>query len=339
MRFTKYQKNVIKKIASGEVHDIYTYLTTYNLVSLAQYNRNEIEQAFISDDIPKEYYYPQNLQPKLSTVETPNNFHNKVMQGAINPEKYNRFSLKLNHNMGIKHLSWSGIEYELNFYDGVYIAKSFNDIVTFLSIWQYLKSQMLILDLPSELTAKTLGLFYEKHTRATINQPKALADRIKKINFTDYSYDDNNYFNGIEYIFSIEHCTICKEYLGRKLYPTPELNVFIQKNFKTTEEKTQSSALLAAWLAIFVSIVLSVIPNIQKPDSEYLSEIVAELKEIETQLQDSNNQFNIYNKDLTTILKGIKKQLEHLDASSDLSEIISQINCILEKELDDTLIP
>lgn len=334
MRFTKHQKNIIKKIASGEIQDIYTYLTTYNLVSLAQYNRNEIEQAFLNDDIPKEYYYPQNLQPKFSTIETPNDFEKKVKQGAINPEKYSKLSLNLNYNMGIKHLTWAGINYELNFYNGIYIANSFNDIATFLSIWQYLKSEMLILDLPSDLTAETLGLFYEQHMGTTLKQSETLSDRIKKINFTDCSYDDNNYFNGIDYTFSVEHCTICKEYLGRKLYPTPELNTFIQRNFKTAEEKTQSSALLAAWLAIFVAILLPAIPTSQKSDSEYLSEIVTEIREIKTQLENSDDQLNSYNEELTTSLEEIKKQLESLDASSDFSEIVSQINCIL-KELDD----
>lgn len=334
MRFTKYQKNIIKKIASGEIQDIYTYLTTCNLVSLAQYNRNEIEQAFKDDNIPKEYYYPKKLTPKLSTIETPKNFAAKIKQGAINPDKYDKFSLNLNYNIGIKHLSWSHIDYELDFYHGVYIANSFNDIVTFLSIWQYLKSEMLILDLPANLTAETLGLFYERHTRTDLAQSEDISERIKKINFADCSYDDSNYFNGIDYTFSIEHCTICKEYLGRKLYPTPELNTFIQKNFKTTEEKTQSSALLAAWLAIFVAIILS----FQKSDSEYLSKIVTDINEIKTQLEDSNDQLINNNEELTTSLEGIKQQLKSLDKSSDFSEIVSQINCILE-ELDDTSTP
>lgn len=336
MRFTKYQQNIIKKIASGEIQDIYSYLTTCNLVSLAQYNRNEIEHAFKDDDIPKEYYYPKKLPPKISTIETPKEFAIKVEQGAINPDKYDKVSLNLNYNIGIKHLSWFDIDYELDFYKGVYIANSFNDIVTFLLIWQYLKSEMLILDLPADLTAETLGLFYERNTRTDLAQLENLSERIKKINFADCSYDDGNYFNGIDYTFSIEHCTICKEYLGRKLYPTPELNIFIQRNFKTTEEKTQSSALLAAWLAIFVAILLPIIQSFQKSDPEYFSDIITDIGEINTQLENSNDQSINFYEELTTSLEEIKQQLESLDKSSDFSEIVSKVNCILE-EIDDTL--
>lgn len=341
MRLTKHQQNIIRKIASGEIQDLYTYLISCNLDSYAQYNRAELEQSFMNDTIPKEYYYPQNLSPKFSTIEIPKEFEAKVNKGLINPDRYNKFSLKLNSNYGIKHLTWNGVDYELNFYNGVHIANSFNDIVSFLSLWQYLKSEMLILDLPADLTAKTLGLFYEKRTEPRFVQPENLEDCISKINFSDCSYDDSNYFNGIDYQFSFEHCTICKEYLGRKIYPTPELNTFIQRNFKTIEEKTQKSTLLAAWLAIFVAILLSIISNFQKHDSEYLLEIATEINNLQTQLSDSDEQLNNYNKELLIRLEEIKLQLEILDKSFDYSSISEQIDCILEElkrkpSMDDT---
>lgn len=284
MKFNKKQKEIIIKIVSGEIQDIYSYMSAFNLLSFVQFKKTEIEQSFFSDSLPKEYYFPRGLSPKLSTIETPDRFTKKVNAGLINPDNFNSFSLSLNYNYGIKHLSWDNNNYSINFYNGIYIANSFDDIVSFLSLWQYLKSEMLVIELPSDLTDKTLGLFYEKHIISSSAQPLSLEEKIKSINFESHTYNDDSYFNGVDYKFSTEKCTICKEYLGKKIYPTPELNLYIKRNFKTCEEKIQSSALFAAWLAIFVSVTLPLIPSPKSNEVKYLSEIAEEIDYLQDEL-------------------------------------------------------
>lgn len=284
MKFNKKQKEIIIKIVSGEIQDIYSYMSAFNLLSFVQFKKTEIEQSFFSDSLPKEYYFPRGLSPKLSTIETPDRFTKKVNAGLINPDNFNSFSLSLNYNYGIKHLSWDNNNYSINFYNGIYIANSFDDIVSFLSLWQYLKSEMLVIELPSDLTDKTLGLFYEKHIISSSAQPLSLEEKIKSINFESHTYNDDSYFNGVDYKFSTEKCTICKEYLGKKIYPTPELNLYIKRNFKTCEEKIQSSALFSAWLAIFVSVTLPLIPSPKSNEVKYLSEIAEEIDYLQDEL-------------------------------------------------------
>ncbi len=312
MRFNKKQKDIIMKIASGEIKDIYSYMTSLKLLSFAQFKKTEIEQAFYTDTLPKEYYYPIGLSPKLSIIETPDAFTRKVNEGLLNRDKYTRFSLSLKFDYGIKHLLWDNIEYDIDFYNGIYIANSFDDIISFLSLWQYLKSEMLVIELPSNLTVQTLGLFYEKQIMPVFTQPLSQEEKIKGINFENYTYDDSNYTNGIDYKFSTERCTICKEYLGKKIYPTPKLNLYIQQNFKTTEEKTQSSALFAAWLAIFVSVALPLIPSLPSNESKYLSEMATEINHLEKELTDIKEQSDIYGSETTTKLDEINKQIENI---------------------------
>lgn len=313
MKFNRKQKEIIRKMASGEIQDIYSYMTAFNLLTFAQFKKTEIEQAFFTDSFPKEYYFPLGLSPKFSTIETPDTFTQKVNAGLINPNKYDRFSLSLNYNYGIKHLSWDNKNYSIDFYNGMHIAKSFDDIISFLSLWQYLKSEMLVIELPSDLTDKTLGLFYEKQIISTPTQSLSQEEKIRGINFENHTYDDGNYSNGIDYKFSTEKCTICKEYLGKKIYPTPELNLYIQRNFKTCEEKTQSSALFAAWLAIFVSVALPLIPSPQSDEAKYLSEIVAEIDHLQDKLTTLKEQSSLYDSQVTEKLDEINEKIQDID--------------------------
>lgn len=319
MKFNKKQKEILKKIVSGEIQDIYSYMTTFNLTTFAQLKKAEIEQAFFCDSLPKKYYFPNGLSPKLSTIETPDSFTKKVNDGLINPDNFNSFSLSLNYNYGIKHLSWDNNYYNIYFYNGINIANSFDDIVTFLSLWQYLKSEMLVIELPSDLTDKTLGLFYEKHIMPSSAQPLSLEEKIKGINFESHTYNDDNYSNGVDYIFSTEKCTICKEYLGKKIYPTPELNLYIKRNFKTCEEKIQSSALFAAWLAIFVSVTLPLIPSQKSDEVKYLSEIAEEIDYLQDELTTLKEQSSLHDSQIAQKSEEINQKIQ------DITELLNTI--------------
>ena len=312
MKFNKKQKEILKKIVSGEIQDIYSYMTTFNLITFVQFKKSEIEQAFFNDSLPKEYYFPCGLSPKLSTIETPDSFTKKVNDGLINPDNFNSFSLSLNYNYGIKHLSWNNNYYSIDFYNGIYIANSFDDIVSFLSLWQYLKSEMLVIELPSDLTDKTLGLFYEKHIIPSSAQPLNMEKKIEGINFESHTYNDDIYFNGVDYIFSTEKCTICKEYLEKKIYPTPELNLYIKRNFKTCEEKIQSSALFAAWLAIFVSVTLPLIPSPKSEEVKYLSEIAEEIDYLQDELTTLKEQSSLHDSQATQKLEDINQKIQDI---------------------------
>lgn len=336
MKFNRKQKEIIRKIASGEIQDIYSYMNTFNLLTFAQFKKIEIQQAFFTDSIPKEYYFPVELSPQFSNIETSDTFTQKVNDGLVNPDKYKSFTLSLNYSYGIKHLSWDNEDYNIDFYNGIYIAKSFDDIISFLSLWQYLKSEMLVIELPSDLTDKTLGLFYEKQTLLPSTQPLSQEEKIKGINFENHTYDDRNYSKGIDYKFSTEKCTICKEYLGKKIYPTPELNLYIQRNFKTSEEKTQSSALFAAWLAIFVSVTLPLIPIPQNAESNYLSEMITEINHLEGELTNIKEQASIYNPEAVTKLNEIDQKIEKITDLLDTLELNNEQSSITN-EIDNQI--
>ncbi|MDD3014511.1 MAG: hypothetical protein PHC34_12480 [Candidatus Gastranaerophilales bacterium] len=257
MKFTQHQQQIIKHIKSGEIYDLESYLKQFDLCEYIKYDKETILNQFTQDDICKTYHYPCSLTPKAATVITDDEFIQKSNTRQIDCSKYCTLILKLKFDTGIKKVESNGEIHEVNFYDGVYIGKSFDYIIEFLTLWEYLKSELLILEVPAALSANTLGLFFEKSTDTLV-----LGNSLDNIDFCDSTYKDTPYLVDKLYSFSNEHYTICKEYISKRIYGTPKLNLFIQKGFKTSEEALQKSALIAAWLAILVSIFLTVLPYI-----------------------------------------------------------------------------
>ena len=106
---------------------------------------------------------------------------------------------------------------------------------------------------------------------------------------------------------------MCSNYFNKRIYPTTKLGIFINKHFKTTEEKTQNSALFAAWLAIFAAIFLTFLPHFQKYDTDYLRNISQDIQEIKTFIEIDDSQS---------------------DVTPKLDDIITQLNLLHFKEND-----
>ena len=263
MKLNKNQKSILKQIMSGKIFDLYSYIKCFDLGEFISYDKEEIAKLFSQDNICKEYYYPSNLKPLAANVLPAEIFYQKVSSKEIDENKYTYFSLSLNFCTGIKEVSISNKTYKINFYNGVYVAKSFETIIDFLSLWQYLKSEMLVLEVPNEITPETIGLFFEKNISSSNVNISSSSNQLKDIDYSTLSYSDVHYLKKNVYSFSNEHYIICKDFLSKRIYPTPQLKLYIQNKFRTTEEKIQQSALIAAWLAIFVSIFLTFMPYIR----------------------------------------------------------------------------
>lgn len=316
MKFTKHQKETIKRIYTGEIYDISSYLKYFNLGCLIKFDKDEILNRFNSDEIPKKYYCANSLKRKFSNIMSECDYTKKVLSGDINPENYSSYELHLSYNSGIKHEFWENTEYCLDFYNGVYIANCFDDILEFLTLWQFLISEMLILEVPHNFSADTLGLFYNKTPQFRV-ETISLNERIKCINFEDFTYDDQYYIKN-NYTLSQEHCLMCKEYMNKRIYPSTKLGVFITKHFSTYEENTQKKALFVAWLAIFVSIFLNFTQYFQSKDNLNIESITESLKDIKYSIEEKE-----LSEEISSKLDIIIKKLDIFSgkiSSKDMSE-------------------
>lgn len=306
MKLTKHQKETISKIFSGEIYDITSYLKHFNLGTEIKFDKNSIEESFTRDDLPKKYYYHSSVKRKPSNMLTETDYLQKLKNHEIDSNHYTDITLKLSYNTGIKQETWEGQKFTINFYEGVYIANSFQDVLEFLTIWQFLKSEMLILEVPQDFSHKVLGLFY---TKTALNKDDSLPieKRIKRIDFHTCTYDDQYYLNS-NYNLSHEHCLMCKEYLDKRICPSAKLGLFIKRRFKTYEEKTQNKALFVAWLAIFVSIALTFLPYLHKEESPNIDSITQDIHDIKHYIASSDPSQNIAQK-----LDSIIKKLNDID--------------------------
>lgn len=258
MRLNKKQKAILKHIKSGEIYDLFSYLKHYNLVKHIKYDKQEVNNLFNHDKICKKYYYPSNLTPTAVNVLTSEHFFERLNAREIDENRYTPASLSINFNCGIQNITIEEMIYEINFYEGVYIATSFDSIIDFLSLWQYLKSQMLILEVPVELSKETIGLFFKENTYSFKKINHKSTEILDLIDYSSFSLSDKYYLDNT-YSFSDKQYTICKAFLSKRIYPTTQLNIYIQNHFQTLEEYTQKSALRAAWLAILITVFLSII--------------------------------------------------------------------------------
>ena len=166
---------------------------------------------------------------------------------------------------------------------------------------------MLILEVPQNFSPKVLGLFYTK-TALNKDNSMPLENRIKNIDYKDFTYDDKYYLNN-NYTLSHEHCLMCKEYLDKRICPSARLGLFIKRRFKTYEEETQNNALFVAWMAIFVSIALTFLPYLHKEENSTLDSIAEDLHDIKYSIDSSD-----LNGDITQKLNSIIEKLNEVDS-------------------------
>lgn len=311
MKLTKHQKDTIRYIFTGKIYDITSYLKVFNLGTLIKYDKDAVIKQFNADNIPKIYYCNKMLHCKYSNVITEQDYLAKLHANELDSEKYSSYTLTLSYNTGVKTELWNGSNYTLNFYEGVYVANSFQDILEFLTLWQYLKSEMLILEVPQDFCVETLGLFYKKTQQDKDKLTLSCDDKIKNINFNDFTYDDQHYLNENKYTLSKEHCIMCKEYMTKRICPSARLGLYIKNHFTTYEEKTQNKALFVAWLAIFVSVGLTFAPFLQQNNIPEIDSITNDIRKIKTTINSFQN-----NTELIKILNDINEKLDILIESS-----------------------
>ena len=324
MKFSKHQKEILKKINEGKVFNITSYLETFNLRNFIKYDMNEVNTLFQNDPLPKKFYYPNNIPPRPSMVISENEFYKREKEHTLSPDKYNSLNINLSYTCGIQHKTLDGLTFTLDFYKGVYVSTCFDKIIEFLSLWQYLKSEMLILDAPYDPGNEDIGIFFSKTSSYPMDYLKNWQERIKDIDFVNHTYSDQHYLSGYKYIFSDEYFNICKEFWNRRIYKTAKLSLFIQKRFQTTEENMQNNALVAAWLAILVAVILPFLP-IGNNDLKYIED---KIEQIESQLDATRNN--------TSTLPQIQSELTASLSSQkaeELMEKIDKISSLLENYL------
>lgn len=318
MKFTKHQKEIIKAINCGKVYDMYTYLQYFNLLEKFQYDLNLIKRNF-------EEEYGQNLYKVLKKGKSQYSFgvNGGYYKSELKEEDFEYKKATLDLECLKQTSSYGDKQFTFNPVDkaGVEIAKSFESIKEFIVIWSYLTTNLLVLEVPKEVEPKDIGIFFEKRSVAeskyfkyqnlVVRNPlskvlkkEGIQDLLSEMNVNSTSQNISA-INYVDEIIKInkDNLVVCNKHISKKLLSTPELELFIKRNYKTQDQINYFCALVPAYLSVLICIIVPIIQGLDDSDSilreKHVHEIKQELKTIQMKLESLNNEMY----DVNTYLK------------------------------------
>lgn len=282
MKLSKYQKEIIAHIQNNEITDIYSFVKYYNLGIDVGHNKSAIQNDF------RKRYSENKYKCKKDKFGNDECIIEEIDEHYV----WAKPILDYFGSEG-QVIESNNITHGFSLYESTYICENINAIISFIALWQYLKSEGLIIELPKSCSKKDMGLFLRKEPiehdskESLLEGDLRLSDMsINVVNFLDWKYViDKNSFE------------VCLPYLNMKLYPAPELSQYIVKKHKTLEEIREQRNIqiaLAGVLIAFITSVASIIISCQ--DKGYyneLHEINNSLQEIHADLYEKPYEDNI----------------------------------------------
>ena len=274
MKFDKEQKEIIQAINNEEVYDIESFVKKFGYYEKFVAN---IEQA--------KKNFKKKKKGKTFEIEfLDSSFPEPVVQRMKVPGK-------LQLEAETRDIIFEGERYKYELWDenGFLIATSIDKIVGFISIWEYLKSELEILEIDKEVSKTELELFFKR------NKVQESGRIICVSNYNDEGvvYRRASLYIDEDITIDEEQLKIWKKYFTKRILPTPTLNKYITDGFKTEEEKISKQSVIVAVFAIIISIVTFVFTiyttyNVD-PSENNLKTIQQELKNIEKYLRVKDN--------------------------------------------------
>lgn len=356
MKFTKHQKEIITRINSGEIYDIYSYLKSFNMLKNFTIDKSTIEAKFNTEQNDKKYKVLKQGVSPTSIHMDPNTFKIQTSFNKLEDGDFEYKSAELVFDKIKAEVTYKEKKYVFDPCNniGINIAISFNHIKEFIAIWSFLYKELYVLEVPKAIRKEEIGVFFAIHNKEIEEEAtkKAQEEAIKKSglvklidnpkytpakfseenrklvenfmwNFSGPKVDAYKYTDEI-LKFNEDNFIICDYYLDKKILSTPELELFIKKHFKTSEQVNFYWALVPAYLAIIVSVLT---PFLQKPDNTEVIKIQGQL----TEMQQEISQLEITNAQLQSIIDKLDNiNIEKYD-DSELKEILSEIIKAIER--------
>ena len=353
MHFTSHEKEIIKKIASGEIKDISSYLKVFNLTTFRQLNKDKIEKRLKLEENGKTYKCLKSDQSNamFRTVNTVNSSGMPVSKVEIMPvshkdEDYVNItaSLSFDESTYTVDLGDDSSRYTYDYFQGINITNSFSDIKTFLTIWQFLKSEGLVLEVDKEVSKENYEPFFEykpieetsygrnrQKCSVSLEQSDYILTKIKEFKidsiFQRIPRDSiKDYREYIDYNFEYNKANelICSQFINKQIYGNPELDTFIRKRFRTKEQRNYMHALIPAYLSIFVSVGIALWPQ----NNDDITRIQKQLNEIQSVLDNEKIP------DLSKIEKELQIIIDNTALISEIDKNIDEsIKDIVENEI------
>ena len=324
MKLTKYQKGLVKCIADGRITDILSFVELHNLSYEVCFYKPYVYKRFENAYDGKKFLCDSRF------FDNPNEAKRIVERLS---ERTVCVKPRLNFSGSHFSCSHNNITHSYSLFEPIRITECFDEIVSFIALWQYLKSEALIIELPKSCSKEDMGLFLKR-----IPDKEKCHVSLDENRKTPYQYHEldipfEDFFDG-KYELNKENFEICLPYLTKKIYPAPELQTFIQNKYNTTDELNNRGNLwiaLAGVIIAFITSVASIIVSVtEKGYHNELAEINSSIQEISgTIFSVQSNNETLSASDLQTIEKQLDSLLEKdfidSETSKKLDELIEAI--------------
>lgn len=349
MKFTKHQKEIIRRINCGEIYDVYSYLKSFNMIENFKIDKSTIEAKFNKKQNGEKYKVLKQGVSPTSTHMDINTFGMQTFFNKLEDEDFEYKSAELVFDKIKAKATYKEKTYVFDPCDnlGINIAISFKQIKEFISIWSYLYKELYVLEVPKTIRKEEIGLFFVVHNKEVEEEAtrKAQEEAIQKSGLVKIIYNQKYTLaklpeEGLKLVesfmcnsnapkvdaykytdeilkFNEDNFIICDYYLDKKILSTPELELFIKKHFKTSEQVNFYWALVPAYLAIIVSVL---IPFLQKQDNTEVIKIQSQL----TEIQEEISQLETTDTHLQSVIEKLDKNIEKYDYS-EIKELLSEI--------------
>lgn len=276
---SKEEKEIIKLIQEKKITDIYSYVKYYNLGTEVQYFEEDIQKAFDEKYGDKTFIISK----------TRDNFINKKHIVEELPDNQYRVKPYLSYDNGCPdwdaiYYNHGQIQHSYHLIEPTYICENIEKILDFISVWQFLESERLIIDLPKSCEEQDMGLFLRKKFETP--DTKEFPD---KVEHTFELQVDAREFMDWRFELDVHNFEICLPYLQKQIQPTLGLDTFIEKDFKTKADLNERRNFIIALAGVIVAIITSTvsifISIFDNGNAEELIKINNSLQEIREELE------------------------------------------------------
>ncbi len=349
MSLTRHEKKIVSRINKGEIWDIPSYLRSFGKGREQAYDMNAIRSNFTADENGKKYKVMKDGKTLLTTTHSTIEIMGQTYctqlpilraESDISDDEWTLREAELNDKIPASTFNYEEQEFVIDFQKGAFVADDFKDILNFIRLWSYLRRENLVFEVDKPISKDEISMLYE----SVPYKKKGLSGQIK-VEWDGMPGKDVGVeilrpirsilgtvptrnaeeFMDTEWKINEDHLMMCREFLGKKMYPTEASHNYAANNYRTRDEVHRNLNSIVAVCALLISL-FSLSYGALHPSNIYqpaLDNLTQQISGIQTTLDNINaNQLSsneidqIYGK-----LESIEDSLINPDSRGVFSEI------------------
>ena len=349
MGLTRHEKEIVSRINKGEIFDIPSYLRSFGKGHDQTYDMNALRSKFAEDEGGRKYKVLK-AGHSLFTSSCSTQYvmgqpiHTPLliprMESDISDDEWTLCEAKFDENIPPSVFAYDNQEFKIDFSEGAFVADDFNDILNFIRLWSRLRRENLVFEVCRPVSQDEISMLYEstpcrprKHAvKIAFGDDSSFAkgEIVEKLRPVRDIHQTVPVRRATEFLdarwkMNDDHLMMCREFLGRKMYPTEASYNFEANKYRTTDEIHRNLNSKVAVAALLIS-VLSFGYGLLHTDTTYqpaLDKLTQQISDIQTVLDDAS-----VNRPTAEEIGKIYEKLESIEESCstvESSEIYSAI--------------